>query len=60
MCAKTCQCNSCYKRHTCSDCFYMSDNSEDDCFENGVQNCSHYIKRRWVKNEDTMETKVKK
>lgn len=60
MCAKTCLCNSCYKQHTCVDCFYMKEITTIDCFSEGITECKHYSKRRWIKNEDIMEKKIKK
>ena len=42
MCVKTCECNSCYTRNTCTDCIYCNNNKNVDCSKNGVQNCGSY------------------
>lgn len=42
MCVSICQCNSCYKRNTCSDCVYNFDIKKCDCMTTGIQNCPHY------------------
>lgn len=61
MCTPTCLCNSCYKKHTCSDCYHIPEHINADCFEKGVEECDYYIKRRWNDNEDkyNVETKIK-
>lgn len=45
MCVKTCQCNTCNRFNTCSDCEHNKDIKNVECmppFGKGVQNCPHY------------------
>lgn len=42
MCVHVCQCNSCRKKYTCTDCYYMDFNKDVDCRKDGVQDCEHY------------------
>lgn len=42
MCVKKCECNTCFKKHTCTDCSYMDFSKDVDCRKDGVQGCEHY------------------
>ena len=42
MCVKKCQCNTCFKKHTCTDCYYMDFKKDVDCSKDGVQGCKYY------------------
>jgi hypothetical protein len=45
MCVKSCICNSCYKKNTCSDCNYINDHNEVDCRTDGITKCDSYIEK---------------
>ena len=42
MCAKKCECNTCYKKYTCTDCSYMYLNNNVSCPQDGVHGCKYY------------------
>lgn len=42
MCVKKCQCNTCLKKYTCTDCCYMDLKKDIRCNTDGVQSCKHY------------------
>lgn len=42
MCVKQCECNTCCKKHTCTDCYYMDFKKYVDCLKYGMQGCEHY------------------
>lgn len=42
MCVKKCECNTCCKKYTCTDCPYMDFNKDVDCSKDGMQYCKHY------------------
>jgi hypothetical protein len=43
MCVKTCQCNSCFKHQTCTDCVHIEKHKDADCATTGVTICVDYI-----------------
>lgn len=45
MCVKSCLCNICYKVKTCSDCEYIKEHKDDECYENGITDCIYFVKR---------------
>ena len=42
MCVHKCECNTCLKKYTCADCYYMDFTKDVDCRKDGVQGCKHY------------------
>lgn len=42
MCVKKCECNTCCKKYTCTDCGYMYLNNNASCSKDGVQGCKYY------------------
>lgn len=42
MCVKKCECNTCSKKHTCTDCYYMDFEKDVNCSKDGVQGCKYY------------------
>ena len=42
MCVKKCQCNTCLKKYTCTDCHYMDFKKDVCCHTDGVQGCKYY------------------
>ena len=42
MCVKKCQCNTCCKKYTCTDCGHMDFKKDVCCSKDGVQGCEHY------------------
>lgn len=43
MCVKSCLCNSCYKKNTCSDCEYIKIHKESECHIKGITKCGYKI-----------------
>ncbi|KIE47297.1 hypothetical protein U732_1100 [Clostridium argentinense CDC 2741] len=43
MCVNSCLCNSCYKKKTCSDCEYISNHKDTECYVDGIKECSNYV-----------------
>lgn len=52
MCVKSCLCNSCYKKNTCSDCEYIENQKEVDCYIEGVTKCPNKKDRGGCYNVD--------
>lgn len=42
MCVHGCECNTCLKKYTCTDCSYMDFKKSINCYKDGVQGCKHY------------------
>ena len=45
MCVKTCLCNSCYKKKTCTDCEYITNHKKVECNGQGVTKCGNFVIR---------------
>lgn len=44
MCVKNCDCNNCYKIHTCTDCKHCKyQSSKVDCMRNGIKGCPYKV-----------------
>lgn len=42
MCVRKCECNTCLKKYTCTDCYYIDSNKDICCSKDGVQGCKYY------------------
>jgi hypothetical protein len=42
MCVKSCDCNNCYKKKTCTDCVHCRYiTGEVNCYSEGIKGCEH-------------------
>lgn len=46
MCVKSCSCNSCHKRNTCTDCEYNNEHKDVDCSTEGITQCDKQAVRK--------------
>jgi hypothetical protein len=45
MCVKSCLCNSCYKKETCSDCSFIETHKAVECHIKGITKCEYFKKK---------------
>lgn len=51
MCVNICECNSCIKKYTCTDCEYNSSVKNVNCHTKGVQGCPHF-RSKYIPTDD--------